>query len=116
MSTKSLSKEILSTIKTIESERDAIEGKLDILEKTLTQLGAPTRRGPGRPRGRPKKRGRRKKAAGRRGPGRPPGQRKTKSKAAKKKRKTYKRTPAQRQAIARRMKESWAKRKKAKKK
>lgn len=103
-----VAKELRSALDTMKAERDELDQHIQELESMLSKLGAPIKRGPGRPKGSTnKKRGPTK---AKRGPGRPPGSGKKKKTTKKKSERNW--SPAARKAAAERMKKIWADRRK----
>lgn len=138
MVTERVAKELRAALDSMRGERDQLDKQISTMEALLAQMGAPVRRGPGRPKGSGVKRGpgRPPKAAepvvvsastpAKRGPGRPKG---SKNKVAKRgpgrpskaskaaggdsaaSRRSPKWTNAAREAARARMKAYWAERK-----
>lgn len=126
-----VARELRAALETMKGERDQLDKNITAMETLLGQLGAPVKRGPGRPKGSGVKRGpgRPPKAAAapaaaapaapaapaRRGPGRPKGS-KNKAPAEKAAPATKRRAPKwsaeAREAARTRMQAYWAERKK----
>lgn len=51
MVTERVAKELRSALETMRGERDQLSRQISAMESLLTQMGAPLRRGPGRPKG-----------------------------------------------------------------
>jgi len=111
-----VARELQSALKDLTTERDRLDGQIDAIEALLKQMGAPLKRGPGRPKGSGSKprapRGRRaaKKTAVRKTAAKKTVEKKTVAK--KKTRKKW--SPEARAAQAERIKKQWESRRKKK--
>src|SRR5687768_11606632 len=70
-----VTRELRAALDSLRGERDQLDRQISAMENLLSQMGAPVRRGPGRPPGSSMKRGpgRPPGSGMKRGPGRPPG-------------------------------------------
>lgn len=120
-----VTKGLRDALENLKAEHASLSEQISTLESVLARMGAPAKRGPGRPKGsgvgkrgpgRPKGSGKKAAAPAKRGPGRPrkdTSEVSAKGAKAVKKRKKPKWTPEAREQARSRMRAYWAERKKS---